>query len=320
MADNNSVKVKSKVSYRGRFAQIPIYVGKNFRMFIRQSDWKVIPMAAFIALLVSVVVRHNFFITMEGTAMGALAVTTIALWNGCFNSIQVVVRERSIVKREHRSGMHISSYIFSHMVYQAFICMLQTITILIVFEYTGIKFPTEGTVFSSFMIDFGITVFLITYAADMMSLFISCVVKTSMAAMTVMPLVLMLQLVFSGGLFSLPSNLKGMTKFMISRQGICSIAAEGDYNGLVTKSAWKMVKKIGKSPDVDTETKLMIMQLEEEGYDEKINEQAAKSNFKPEYKRTNENVRLRWEFLGLFAIGFAMLAVISLEFVDKDRR
>ena len=35
--------------HRGRIAQIPIYLGKDFRMFIFQNDWKVLPMSALIA-------------------------------------------------------------------------------------------------------------------------------------------------------------------------------------------------------------------------------------------------------------------------------
>lgn len=93
------------IRHRSREAQVPIYLGKFFRMFIYQNDWKVLPMAAVIAGLVSYVVRKDFFLTMEGTLKGAFALTCIAIWNGCFNSIQVICRERNIVKREHRSGM-----------------------------------------------------------------------------------------------------------------------------------------------------------------------------------------------------------------------
>lgn len=317
--DENNVKLQ-KIRYRGHFAQIPIYIGKNFRMFVYQSDWKVIPMAAFIAALVSVVVRNKFFITMEGTAMGALAVTTIALWNGFFNSIQVVCRERAIIKREHRSGMCIFSYIIAHMVYQAFLCLLQTLTIVVLFKYTGIKFPKHGVVIDNFLLEFGVTVFLITYSADMISLFISCVVKSSTSAMTVMPLVLMIQLVFSGGLFSLPDGMKGLTRFMISNHGIACISAEGNYNGLKTNTAWRTLKKIANSPDTSEEIKLLIAELEYEGKDVEVNEAAAKSNYKSDYKHTNENIRVRWEILILFAVLFASLSMFALTFVDKDRR
>ena len=110
---------KIRIRYRGRVNQIFIYLGKLLRMFLYQNDWKVLPMAAMVAGLVGLVIRRRFFYTMEGTMMSALAVTCVCIWNGCFNSIQVICRERDIIKREHRSGMHISSYILSHMIYQA---------------------------------------------------------------------------------------------------------------------------------------------------------------------------------------------------------
>ena len=46
-------------NHRGRLAQIPIYLGKNFRMFIYQTDWKVLPMSALIAALIAFVVGEN---------------------------------------------------------------------------------------------------------------------------------------------------------------------------------------------------------------------------------------------------------------------
>ena len=115
-----------RLRYRGRGAQVRIYLGKFLRMFVYQNDWKVLPMAALIAVLVGMVIRKRLFISMEGTLVGAFAMVCVAIWNGCFNSIQVICRERDIVKREHRSGMHVSSYVFSHMVYQALLCLMQT--------------------------------------------------------------------------------------------------------------------------------------------------------------------------------------------------
>ena len=57
MAD---IEVKKRSErYRGRITQIPIYIGKCFRMFVYQSDWKVIPLASFIAMIVAVVVRKE---------------------------------------------------------------------------------------------------------------------------------------------------------------------------------------------------------------------------------------------------------------------
>ena len=173
-------------NHRGRLAQIPIYLGKNFRMFIYQTDWKVLPMSALIAGLIASVVGENMFVTMEGQFQCSLALTCVCIWNGFFNSIQSVCRERPIIKREHRAGMHISSYIAAHLIYQMFLCAAQALITVSVCKTIGIKFPTEGFITKWFLLDIWITIFLITYASDMMSLWISALSRTTTTAMTMM--------------------------------------------------------------------------------------------------------------------------------------
>lgn len=251
MSDMNQTALKvrrRKVHYRGRLSQISFIFGKLLRMFVYQNDWKVLPMAALIAALVSMVVKRDFFLTMEGSLKGALAMTCIGIWNGCFNSIQVICRERSIIKREHRSGMHISSYIVSHMLYQALLCLAQTGLTLYVCSMMGVQFPRAGFLTRYFMIDLGITVFLISYASDMLSLWVSCLAHSTTAAMTVMPFLLIFQLVFSGGIFSLPAWCQSLSNFTISRYGITCVAAQADYNNLPMVTAWNTVQKLKDKP------------------------------------------------------------------------
>ena len=252
MAEMNVNKTQRRLSirHRGRGAQVWIYLGKLLRMFVYQNDWKVLPMAALIAGLVGMVVRNRLFINMEGALMGGFAMVMVCIWNGCFNSIQVIVRERDVIKREHRSGMHISSYICAHMIYQALLCLLQTGITLYVTKTVGVKYPTEGLFTSWFIVDFGISMFLITYASDMMSLWISTLAKTTTTAMTIMPFVLIFQLVFAGGLLSLPAWTERITPFTISNPAVKVIAAQGGYNQLPTVAIWNKVDKMrGKQVD-----------------------------------------------------------------------
>ena len=81
---------KVRIRRRGRLEQIRIYLGKFIRMFIYQSDWKVMPMAMVIAAVVGMVVKNTMFRNMENTLLGAFAMSCVCIWNGCFNSIQVV--------------------------------------------------------------------------------------------------------------------------------------------------------------------------------------------------------------------------------------
>ena len=237
-------RVRLQLRHRGRIEQVGIYFGKLLRMFVYQNDWKVLPMAALIAGLVGMVTRRRFFISMEGTLMGAFAMTCVAIWNGCFNSIQVVCRERSIVKREHRSGMHVSSYVVSHMLYQAVLCMLQTGVTMYVTKLVGVQYPTEGLFTRWFIVDIGISVFIISYASDMLSLWISCLAHTTTTAMTVMPFVLIFQLVFSGGMLSLPAWSKPITYFTISNYGLKVLASQADFNHRPMAEVWNTLEKM----------------------------------------------------------------------------
>ena len=229
-----------KVHHTGRLSQIAIYLGKQLRFFINENDWKVLPMAAIIAGLVGMVIRKRFWLNMEGDLIGAFAIACVAIWNGCFNSIQSVCRERGIIKREHRSGMHISSYVAAHMIYQFLLCVAQTAITMFVFRQLDVQIPRMGggTVTNFAILDLGITFFLITYAADMMSLFLSSISRTTTGAMTLMPFILIFQLIFSGGVIPLPEWSRPLSNFTISNYGIKAVASISGYNELPMNAVW----------------------------------------------------------------------------------
>ena len=91
--------MKKKIRHRGRLSQTIIYLGKLFRMFLFQNDWKVLPMSAIIAGLVCFAVGSNLYKTMEGTLTGAFALACVCVWNGFFNSIVYMQREGDRKKR-----------------------------------------------------------------------------------------------------------------------------------------------------------------------------------------------------------------------------
>ena len=76
---------ETNIRYKGRFGQTLIYLGKQLRMFLYQNDWKVLPMSAIIAGLVTFVVGANLFVYQEGTLTGTFALVCVCIWNGCVN-------------------------------------------------------------------------------------------------------------------------------------------------------------------------------------------------------------------------------------------
>ena len=315
-ASRSGFKLMPK-GHRGRLAQIPIYLGKDFRMFIFQNDWKVLPMSALIAALIAIVVGQNMFVTMEGQFQCSLALTCICIWSGFFNSIQSVCRERPIIKRAHRSGMHITSYVTAHLIYQMFLCAMQALITVGVCKIVGIKFPSKGFITPWFVLDIWITMFLITYASDITSLFISSIVHTTTTAMTVMPFMLIFQLVFSGGAFTLSGPAAWLTNITISKYGLVALCAQGNYNSLKSVTLWNTIFRVRES---SPELKEALWQVEKNGMLEEILERSGEAMREAAYEMTKANIFSCWAHLVMFAVIFAILSVIVLEFIDNDHR
>lgn len=306
---------RSGEQHTGRLGQCRIYLGKLFRIFIHERDWKVLPMSAAIALMVAYVVGKNMFVNMEGTKLGSLAFVCCCIWNGFFNSIQVVCRERRIIKREHRAGLHISSYIAAHMIYQAFLCILQSVITLAVYRIAGMTFPIEGLVTGSFVPDMVITLFLITYASDMMALMVSCIVHSTTSAMTVMPFLLIVQLVFAGVAFPLHGIPEKLSNATISKWGVYAVCTEADYNGLPSTIVVKELKKFRSIPAV----KEFYEALGKENR-KNLEEYTAQYLQVDTYAYEKGNILKEWGILLAFAFLYAGIGVFSLEFVDRDKR
>jgi hypothetical protein len=290
-------------------------------MFIFQNDWKVLPMAAIIAGLVSFVVGKNVFVNQEGTLTGTFALTCVCIWNGFFNSIQVICRERPIVKREHRSGLHITSYIAAHMIYQAFLCLGQTVITIGICMFADVSFPDNSMFFPLALVDFGVTVFLITYSADMMALMVSAVVHSTTTAMTIMPFLLIFQLVFSGGFFSLSGTALQLTDVTISKWGLTALCIQGDYNSLPMVSLWNSMVKM-KDVEVEGEKPVfeVLNYIETTGRRDEILAESGRQNQNPSYEHSPFKLLKCWAFLIFFALLYAVIATVSLESIDKDKR
>ena len=313
--------MNTTIRHKGRLAQTGIYLGKFLRMFIFQSDWKVLPMAAIIAGVVTFVVGSNLFVTQEGTLTGSFALVCVCIWNGFFNSIQVVCRECEIIKREHRAGLHMSSYVGAQMIYQLLLCLAQTAVTLVTCKLAGVTFPARGVVTPWGIADLGITILLITYASDMLALMISSLVRTTTTAMTVMPFMLIFQLVFSGGFFALTGFAQKITALTISRWGLDSVCAIGRYNEQPMVTLWntlfqfRNIDYMGEKPLLE-----IIRMMEREGTRDDFLLWSGTYNQKEAYAATLENVLHNWNALAVMIIVFALGAMIALEFIDRDKR
>ena len=257
---------------------------------------------------------------MEGTIYGTFALACACIWNGVFNSIQVVCRERDIVKREHRSGLHISSYVIAHMMYQLMLCILQTLVTLLICAIVNVHFPETGTITSSGVVDLGITLLIITFAADVLGLMVSSIVRTTTTAMTIVPFLLIFQLIFSGNFFAL-GRADFVKYFTISHWGMDGMCVIGQYNSLPMTTLWKTMVRVQDVTIMDGHPIREIVQyMRENDMVDSFKIWSGAQSGNPAYESTPENAWLCWGALLLMIVIFAVVSVIALQLIDKDKR
>ena len=189
--------------------EIHVYFRKMFRINMREKSWKYLIFALIISLLVAMIVGPDMFGNFESTNSGFFTLASACIWIGIFNSIQSVCKEHEIIRAEYRQGMKIAAYVSAHALWQALLCLAQTIIIFIVC-CIFMKFDKSAHLLLGAYVENFVTIYLLTFGASILGLMISSVSGNPTTAMTIMPFVLIIQLVMSGVLFSL----NGFSKFI----------------------------------------------------------------------------------------------------------
>jgi len=210
--------------------QTKIYTRKFFRTLKKESIISII-IGVIITILVMSVTKKDMFENFEGTKSGLFALVCVCIWVGIFNSIQLVCREKNdIVKDELDKSLHATSYMAAHFIYQFFLCLIQSFIVFIIFY---IFMADKGDIGSP--IAYLITIFLVMYASDAMAFVISTAVPNPIVAMTVMPLLLLIQLVMAGVLFKLEDASEMVANITISKWGMSAFGMTGDITDIKSK-------------------------------------------------------------------------------------
>lgn len=266
-----------------RIKQTRIYFVKFMRLFLKTGGWKAFIFGGVISLIIAMVVGDNMFVYGADTESGCFSIVSACIWIGIFNSIQAICKERDIIKREHRSGLHISSYILARAMYEFIICFVQAIVMLVIYVIF-LQFPDKGLVTESIMFDTFVTFFLILLCADYLGIAVSSIVKTTTTAMTAMPFILIVQLVLSGVLFELEGNIGQVAEITISKWGMEAMGTIANVDALPYNAAGWMI--------VARET----------------------------YRYESTHVVNAWLIILGFSAFYLLIGIVSLSFVDRDKR
>ncbi len=211
--------------------QTSVYFKKVFRISMRERAWKYLVFAAIIGLIVVLVVGENMFKSYDSTSSGFFTLVSACIWIGIFNSIQSVCKEHEIIRAEYRQGMKLGAYIMAHVLWQALLCLAESIVVFVLC-CINMHFDKSPHLLVSAYLENFVTIYLLVFGAAVLGLMISSVSATPTTAMTIMPFVLIVQLILSGVLFKLDGATGFFANLTLSKWGMSAFGCEADLNNM----------------------------------------------------------------------------------------
>jgi len=123
-----------------------------------------------------------------------------AVMFGCINGAREVVKEVSIYKRERAVNLGIAPYMFSKIVVLGVLCLVQSAVLVLLVNSVA---PFDHSTFLPTLVEIYITMALASLVGLMLGLTISSIAPNNDRAMSLVPIVLVPQIIFSGVTFPL---------------------------------------------------------------------------------------------------------------------
>lgn len=199
----------------------------------KQRLWLLLLQAPILAVLIAMVANGDQFEKYEMTKSLLFALSCCAFWIGILNAIQEICKERTILKREYMTGLSLGAYVRSKILVLGTMCLIQSVMVVAVFAAL-VGLPEEGVILPP-LIEILVSTFLTALSAAAMGLFVSSLFDNADRAMTVAPILLMPQILFSGQLFKLEGATSVISWFVTCRWSMEGLGSTANLNELTNK-------------------------------------------------------------------------------------
>lgn len=272
---------------RGGWRQFAVLCQRYIKLLLhdRQRMLLLLLQAPLLAVLISIVANGKEFHQYEMTKSLLFALSCSAFWIGILSSIQEICKERHILKREYMTGLNLTSYILSKIAVLSLLCFIQSLLIVTTFTLL-IGTPDEG-VWTDPYFELLLTTLVTSMAAASMGIFVSSLFSNADRAMTVAPILLMPQILFSGLIFTLKDAAEVISYFAVCRYSMEGYGTTANLNSLKLK-------------------------MQEEGF-------PIKHEAEDFFEYTTAHLLQSWGILLLFVVFFAVGAGLVLRNIRKNK-
>lgn len=234
-----AASVTPQVSLRARALavfnphQLWVLVRRYFELICRDTrNLAILLLQAPVIGLLLLLVAHEDDLVANVVAAQRIVfmMACVAVWFGIINSVREITKETSIYRRERMVNLGLMPYVLSKIIVLFLLCLIQSFALLFVLGLK-VEFPGEGVLLSG-PLEMYVTVVLTTLAALALGLCISALVSNEDKAMSVVPIVLIPQIIFAGMVFKLEGAGEAISWLTLSRWALEALGATVDLNAL----------------------------------------------------------------------------------------
>ena len=238
--------VASKPIHRKFMKQTAVLFCRNFHIMINDRIRMLLLLlqAPLLGFLISIVANGYQYYAFNITQSLLFALACSAFWVGTLNSIQEICKERNILDRERMAGLRVDSYVVSKILVFTIVCLVQAVGLTGVFAWQ-VGLPDVGVFGGSAFNEILLATFLSALAACGMGILVSSFFTNADRAMTVAPLLLMPQILFSGIIFELEGAASRISIGTVSRWLVQSYGTTVNLNTLdiITAQGMRMARE-----------------------------------------------------------------------------
>ncbi len=168
-----------------------------------------------------------------GAETTLLLLVIIAAFTGGFSSVQELVKERDMFRRERTAGLSAGAYLLSKVVVLGVITAFQA-ALLVIVGVAGERMPSRGAVLTSLpLIELMVDVAVLAVASMVLGLVVSACVSSQNQTLTVLIVLSMVQVMLCGALIPLSVGLKLIASVAPARWGFASAASTINLNAIL---------------------------------------------------------------------------------------
>jgi ABC transport system ATP-binding/permease protein len=206
-----------------RYLELLLADRKNLTLLLLQ--------APIIGLLLVLVSHPEAFVASRIEAKKLIFMLALTgVWFGVINSAREICKESAVLRRERLAGLRAGPYLLSKLIVLTLLVLVQT-ALLLGALIARVHLPAHGLVLP-IALELYITVALCGIAGIALGLALSAIAATPDKAMSLIPFVLVPQVLFAGVMFVLKGVTSAIGWLVSARAGVDALSASVDLNTL----------------------------------------------------------------------------------------